>query len=301
MVTNASDRRSAVAEVSVVALSRLFSSGVFRELGAMGYSKTAAGVVKEARFLPQENQSLANYFEEAFRLLARTLRSEYIFKNAIAERILLGKHNLSTASMLTEFRAGQHKADAVILNGTATVYEIKSERDKLDRLEGQLNSYLRIFEKVVVVADECHCEALLSVLPPDVGLQILGPRYQFKTIREAHSDLGRLDPIQMFDSLQREEFLWVLSETIGWDGSDVPNGLIHSVARNEFNKIPPDQVHKFFVASLRKRSQRKNQNEFIERVPKVLKAMAISIPLKASEQERILDSLSNQAQLALAR
>ncbi|MEI9986083.1 MAG: sce7726 family protein [Aliidongia sp.] len=53
---------------------------------------------------------------------------------SVTQKILMGKHSLRTASMLNEFRAGSCKADLVILNGTATVYEIKSERDSLTRL-----------------------------------------------------------------------------------------------------------------------------------------------------------------------
>lgn len=47
--------------------------------------------------------------------------------NVIANKILLGKHSLNTSHMLSEFRVGYNKADVVIINGTSSVYEIKSE------------------------------------------------------------------------------------------------------------------------------------------------------------------------------
>lgn len=301
MVTHATEPWQETSEVSVVALSRLFSSKVFRELGSHGCSRTATGVIREASFAPLEHQNLAELFEKAFQILVRTLRSEYVFKNAIAERILLGKHNLRTATMLTEFRAGKNKADAVILNGTSTVYEIKSGRDKLDRLKGQLKSYLSIFNRVVVVADECHRKELLEILPANVGLQILSPRYQFTTVREASSDLERLDPVQMFDSLQRDEFLGILAKVSGWDNTGIPNGLLHSLARTEFAKLSPNIAHDHFVSSLRKRADQQKKRSFIERVPSALKAMAVTFPFNISEQERILEALNNPAKLALAK
>ena len=71
-------------------------------------------------------------FDAAFTVLKTAgLRDEYVYRAAVTHKILMGTHSLKTASMLTEFRTGSSKADLVILNGTATVYEIKSERDSI--------------------------------------------------------------------------------------------------------------------------------------------------------------------------
>lgn len=285
---------------SARALARLFSSCVFHELGAKGKSATGASVAREAGFLPIPGQKLGDYLGEAFRELVSTLRSEYVFKNAIAERILLGRHSLSTAAMLTEFRAGTNKADAVILNGTSTVYEIKSERDKLCRLDGQLDSYRRIFDKVVVVADECHLKDLMDLLPPDVGLMILSGRYQFSTIREPKSNLYDLEPIQMFESLRRSEYLQILTHFNGWDPKGIPNGIIHETACREFANLPIESAHAGFVQALRNRARQKEQDEFILAVPKHLKALAVSLSLKKVEQDRILDALVDPVEFVFA-
>src|SRR3546814_17075413 len=97
----------------------------------------------------------------------------------------MGTHSLRTASMLNEFRAGSCKADLVILNGTATVYEIKSERDSLARLANQIENYKRVFAKVNVIASEGHVEGVLTTVTDDVGVRCLSKRYRITTIREA--------------------------------------------------------------------------------------------------------------------
>lgn len=80
-------------------------------------------------------------FNEAFALLRQTgLRNEYVYRSALTHNLLLGKHSLRTACMLNEFRIGSCKADLIILNGTGTVYEIKSERDSLSRLQNQITN-----------------------------------------------------------------------------------------------------------------------------------------------------------------
>jgi len=256
--------------------------------------------VREAGFAPDVDQTLGDFLGEAYKELASKLRSEYVFKNAIAERILLGRHTLNTAAMLTEFRAGTNKADAVILNGTSTVYEIKSERDKLCRLDGQLDSYLRIFDKVVVVADECHRGELLEILPRSVGLMILSDRYQFSSIREPRSNLDNLEPAQMFESLQRAEYLQILADLKSWNANGIPNGIVHDLARQEFATLPVELAHAAFVQALRTRALRQDRGWFIHAVPKHLKAIAVSLSLKREEQDRILEALQLPAEMALA-
>ncbi len=105
------------------AISRLFSSGVIREMARKGKSSLFARLVDEARLL--ENCSfdrVFHLFDSAFNVLRQKAhRHEYVYKAALTHKILLGTHNLQTASMLTEFRVGECKADLAILNGTATV------------------------------------------------------------------------------------------------------------------------------------------------------------------------------------
>lgn len=111
-------------------LSRLFSSTVFRELAAKGKSAAFPRLVYEAEIasLCVLKGRVRDAFEAAFRVLKQDgLRDEYIYKAALTHRVLMGKHSLRTACMLSEFRVGECKADIAILNGTTTVYEIKSE------------------------------------------------------------------------------------------------------------------------------------------------------------------------------
>src|SRR3546814_4003998 len=117
----------------------------------------------------------------------------------------MGTHSLRTDSMLKEVRAGSCKADLVILNGTATVYEIKAERDSLARLANQIENYKRVFAKVNVIASEGHVEGVLTTVPDDVGVMCLSKRYRITTIREAVDCPARICPVTVFESLRSEE------------------------------------------------------------------------------------------------
>src|SRR5258708_1033220 len=115
----------------LVAISRLFSSSFVREMARNGKSPLFPPLASQSclrNFLPYG--LVCNFFESAFKLLRREgYRDEYIYKAALTHKVLLGTHSLQTASMLNEFRVGECKADLVILNGTSTAYEVKSERD----------------------------------------------------------------------------------------------------------------------------------------------------------------------------
>src|SRR4051812_41988278 len=67
------------------------------------------------------------------------------------------------------------RADVVMANGKLAAFEIKSERDTLERLHGQLSTYLRFFEQVTVVCAEKHLEAVKLHVPESVGIIAVSP------------------------------------------------------------------------------------------------------------------------------
>src|SRR5260370_27902485 len=175
------DKMRDLAVERLAAISRLFSSSVIREMARKGKSPLFARLARQS-LLPNslpECGPVYSLFEEAFSLLKREgYRHEYIYKAALTHKILLGKHSLRTASMLNEFRVGECKADLAILNGTSTVYEVKSERDSLRRLARQVTAYATVFAKVYVIASESHIKAVEATVSRDVGILMLNRRYQ---------------------------------------------------------------------------------------------------------------------------
>src|ERR1700689_2129367 len=104
--------------------------------------------------------------------------------------------------MLNEFRVGECKADLAILNGTATVYEVKSERDSLSRLERQVAAYAKVFARVYVIAAKDHISGVIASVPRDVGVLQLTSRKQISTLREAADQPEHTSPAAIFDSIR---------------------------------------------------------------------------------------------------
>ena len=169
------------------------------------------------------SETVSDLYDNAFEFLKlASNRHEYVYKAVLTEKILLGVHSLNTACMMAEFRVGQCKADVVILNGTGTVYEIKSERDTLTRLPSQIEAYSNVFATVNVIVGENHLKKTLDIVPAYVGIMLLKDRYRVSTIREAVDDPSRTNPVNIFESIRIVEAEKIL-ECMGINFPDIPN------------------------------------------------------------------------------
>jgi len=81
--------------------------------------------------------------------------------------------------------ASVSRADIFAVNGDISIYEIKTERDTLDRLESQLTMYQQVANRVsVVVADKFIEKAM--ILPDNIGVYSITSR-SIKKIRPPKS------------------------------------------------------------------------------------------------------------------
>ncbi|WP_235891046.1 sce7726 family protein [Pararhizobium mangrovi] len=226
-------------------------------------------------------------------------RDEYIYRAAISQKVLMGTHSLRTASMLNEFRAGRCKADLVILNGTATVYEIKSERDSLARLANQVENYKRVFAKVNVIASEGHIEGVLATVPIDVGVMCLSKRYRITTMREAVDCPARICPVTVFESLRMVEAAAIL-RAMGVMVPKVPNTQRHAAMRDLFVALDPVALHVEMVRTLKRTRDLAPLGDLVERLPESLQAAALSVPVRRADQPRLIDATATPLHTAMS-
>lgn len=66
---------------------------------------------------------------------------------------------------------GQSRIDIAVVNGKLVGYEIKSERDTLDRLPRQQAIYSAIFDKITLVVAESHMAAAVALVPEWWGVK----------------------------------------------------------------------------------------------------------------------------------
>ena len=201
--------------------------------------------------------------------------------------------------MLSEFRIGSCKADLVILNGTATVYEIKSERDSLSRLKNQLEMYRKVFAKVYVIAAERFLEEVLRVSDSHVGVLRLSPRLQVQTVREAVCGADAICGATLLDSLRTSEAIDVL-ERLGQPVPAVPNTLLRTAMRKIFVQLDPSELHGTVVQVLKAHRSLSGLQDLITSLPSSLTAAALTIPLAAAERETLAAAVEAPFDSALA-
>lgn len=287
------------AQLSV--LTRLFSATVFREMAKNGRSGLFRRLLEQTdlREHAGTRATVGDIFDFAFEILkVAGHRDEYIYRAAISHKVLLGTHSLRTASMLNEFRAGNCKADLVILNGTATVYEIKSERDTLARLANQIDNYKRVFAKVNVIASERHVEGVLATVPDDVGVMCLSKRYQITTVRDAIDCPARICPVTVFESLRTGEATAIL-KAMGVTVPQVPNTLRHAVMRDLFADLDPATLHVEMVRTLKRTRDLAPLGELIDHLPASLQAAALSVSVRRVDHPRLVDAVATPLPAAM--
>lgn len=267
---------------------RLFSSKRLTEVAAGDFDF----LLKVAAFYRsglREEFTAAEVFEHSYTALSKEYRSEYFFKNIVAERLLLGRHSLNTATVLPEFRVGRNKADCVILNGSSTCYEIKSDFDNLDRLPEQLASYKKLFDKVYVVVGKLHLSKVLSSCDKDVGILELTPRKSLRTIREAPTSTEAVDISILMRSLRAHEYRDIAS-TLTDQNVDYPNTEIFSACESILQKLPSADVRKAFCTTLKK--SRRIEKDFILSLPRSLLMAGIGFKLRSDHRRSLAENLT---------
>jgi hypothetical protein len=77
----------------------------------------------------------------------------------------------------------ERRVDLVQVGARLAAFEIKSDRDRLTRLPGQLDSYCRFFERVTVVCTLRHLTAVQAQTAATVGLWTVDAERGFKVVR----------------------------------------------------------------------------------------------------------------------
>ena len=240
-------------------------------------------------------KTLADIYDEAYKLLCAHYPNEYVVKNTIANNILLGTHSMNTASMLSELRVGPKKADCVIINGQSTCYEIKTQFDSLKRLPEQLAAYTRAFDKTVVVTHEKHLKALFKLHDemPTFGIKLANPNGSLSDVRATPINES-FDIHLMYKSLRKDEYTNIAKTVLG-ELPDMPNTVIYDFCKDVFCSLSEERANELFKKNLK--YYRKNDKNFIDSLPRSMKNLGISYKINRKQKNSVIDSLWDEVSL----
>ena len=281
--------------------SRLFSPTVFREFARNGRSVTFVRIVNELLSLEmvESNSLVRDLYDSAYSLLlSKKYRNEFIYKSMITRKILLGKHSLNTAVLLNEFRVHDCKADVAVINGTSNVYEIKTERDSLQRLNKQICTYQSVFANVNVVVGSNHLNSVLKTTPDSVGVLLLNHRNHISTHRKAVEFCDNISTEAIFNSIRLSESKKIL-ENIGIEIPNVPNTKTYLTLKSLFKDLSSEEAHKRMVSILKLSRNHSKVSTFLDSLPKSLHSSALSTQISKKDRVQLLAALDTPLNSAM--
>ena len=264
-------------------LNRVFSKNTLRAL--LDDDKKASSVYYAVikRYITEyKNKKNKELISEIYKTLKHRYRNEYYYKNTLLNNLLFRFHNPLKTTALTEIPVSKSIADFILLNGKATVYEIKTELDTFERLDSQLTNYYKAFDNVCVVVPETKLENIENKLENNnIGIYYISKRGALKVYREPVSYISDLDYEVIFKILRKYEYENIISKYSKLP--DVSQFKYYRACKDLFYKIPLDKAYSDFKEQLKQRA--KINIELIDSIPKEIKSVVYFSKLKDCEYE----------------
>lgn len=247
------------------------------------------------RYISNANQkNNRELISEIYCELKNNYRNEYFYKNTLLNKLLLGVHSVNTTTALTEIAIAKSKADFVLINGKAVVYEIKTELDNLERLSSQIADYYKAFDHVAVVTYERNLQQLKKVLDnvdKPVGIYVLRKNGKLGTIRKPQRYTDDLDKEIIFKLLRKSEYENIIEQQYGYL-PEVTQFKYYSACKKMFLQIPLEESYLLVLRTLKKRMQLEKE-EFVK-IPYELKFLVYFMELSCDDYQKLEEFLEHQ-------
>lgn len=222
---------------------------------------------------------------EIYQKLDQEYRNEYYYKNTLLNKLLLGVHSLNTTTALSEVPVHKSKADFILINGKAVVYEIKTDLDNFDRLKTQIDDYYKAFKYVSVVTSESNYDAIMKMLSDTkVGICILTRKNTVSVKKKPIESRTKLDSSVIFKILRKAEYENILQQHYGYL-PNVSQFEYYKACKLMFESIDSEISHHLFIQELKKR-KRINETDF-KKVPREIKSLVYFSELKDNEYVKL--------------
>lgn len=280
-------------ETSNTVLSRMFTQNMLKELIEQENrpSSTYCSIVKRYNISVDDSSKNEQVISEIYSYLGREYRNEYFYKNTLLNKLIVNAHRLRTTVALTEVPIARSKADFIMINGKAVVYEIKTELDTFERLKSQIADYYKAFDHVCVVTSEDQSKALESqVVDSPVGIYILTKRNTIQRLKEPAIYREALDLESIFKILNKPEYEQLLLQL----NDKLPNVTpinYYRTCKELFCRHTVDEVYPLFLKILKSR----NRIDIVDykTIPYALRFLVYFSKYKRDDYEKLQKFLNN--------
>lgn len=149
--------------------------------------------------------------------------------------------------------SGVARIDIVVINGKMHGYEIKSERDNLERLPYQAEYYSSVFDTVTLVSSEKHLNKVEQIIPDWWGILCVnkdGGKPSVKLVRPSKQNKS-IDSFRLAQMLWKDELLELLS--LAGVTKGVKSKTRHELEIKVAELIDPEDISNFVREKLKSR------------------------------------------------
>lgn len=234
--------------------------------------------------------SYANYLDWMYLTLANQYRNEYVFKNALINKIVsLNKGRNIT--VFNEFKVGDSIADIATFNGKSCVYEIKTELDSPKRIESQQDSYFKFFQECYLVAPKERVEDYLPYIDDRMGVLAVNSnkgKVTFSKYRKAEHLTDNMDVDVLMRVLWIPEYESIVKQYFG-ALPQVGYYEMYEVCKELLRKIPVDTLSRMVVEIIKKR---KRNDLIFDNAQKSLTQICLALNINSRQYLRLCDNLN---------
>lgn len=274
-------------------LNRMFTQKNLKDLIYRNNSKIYETIVRE--YL-----NVADYYtnfdliNEIYHLLSKQYRNEYFYENTLLNKLLFGVHSPNTSTALSQISISESKADFILINGRATVFEIKTELDSFYRLESQLKNYYKAFKYVVVATSEDQFDELYRLLKDTpVGINVITKENTIsrKLRKEPKAMSSELNHKVVFDMLHKDEFENIIYKHFNQLPHVAP-AYYYDKCFTMFREISMQDIQEDMLIEMKKRKS--ISIEKFKKIPYPFKAVSYFLDLSNKEHDKLQEFLSRQ-------
>lgn len=237
-----------------ILLNRFFTRNTFKQVIDDGESPAYVSAIRRY-IVDSTGKTNEECISEIYQYLKNEYQNEYFYKNTLLNKLLLGVHSPRTTTALTEVPVGNSKADFILINGKAVVYEIKTALDNFDRLDGQIEDYYKAFSRVVVVTPEKNYDEVQQKLKNSpTGICLLTKRGTLSIRKEPVEFYGMLSKPIMFKVLRKNEYEQILLKLFG-SLPDVSQFEYYRACQALFESLPTNVAYQMLIQTLKQRTK----------------------------------------------
>lgn len=273
-------------------LAGLYSNASFRNLCKPGEKKNVfIKSLQSALSSDFKGQTLRGLLDIGYQELLNNYRHEYLFKTTLLNDYVLENYRLDNTILLNEFQIGKSIADAVLVNGTNKVFEIKTELDSPLRLATQIQDYKKAFSEVYLVVHEKQLEKYAAVIAEEIGLLCFSERTGISKYKQAKQDNSHLEIDAMVKSLRKDELIQ-LSTSLSGEIPEATPVRLFKTCLDIVMGYQPLRVQKEYLQIIKKRINPAT-NELMEsnQIPSWLKFFCYTDNIKEKDYIHLIDSL----------